>query len=56
MFPKARPLLDVAREGFQLNGWEFNLGAVGVKEGSEEEVRVMRDTEIDRLSMARVAL
>jgi hypothetical protein len=35
----------------------LTVGAVGVKEGSEVEVRVMRDTEAHSwLSMARVAL
>jgi len=44
-------------KGSNLMVGSLTVGAVGVKEGSEVEVRVMRDTEADSwLSMARVAL
>ena len=34
-------------KGSSLMVGSLSVGAVGVKEGSEEEVRVVRDTEVD---------
>ena len=43
-------------KGSSLVVGSLTVGSVGVKEGNEGEVRVMRDTEADSwLSMARVA-